>query len=127
MGTASEFLTGIRLGCPRYRRSYPLTPGFPHENPYLRLTGLIGSALTRAASAAGTPIVPLSRKRGMPRPFTGIPKAGTIDSAALEGSDAVVHLAGESIAARRWTAAQKARILNSRVKGTQLLASALQK
>jgi uncharacterized protein (TIGR01777 family) len=39
----------------------------------------------------------------------------------------VVHLAGESIASRRWTAAQKARILDSRIKGTQLLSSALAK
>jgi len=88
-------------------------------------TGLIGSALARAAVAAGHTVAPLVRKRGVPSSIYWDPESGSIDSASLEGTDAVVHLAGESIAARRWTAAQKARILDSRVKGTQLLASSL--
>ncbi|MDL1875218.1 TIGR01777 family protein [Cytophagia bacterium CHB2] len=53
------------------------------------------------------------------------PDAGKIDAAGLEGLDAVVHLAGESIAKGRWTAAKKARIVNSRVRGTKLLAETL--
>src|SRR5262249_39831073 len=43
------------------------------------------------------------------------------------GIDAAVHLAGESIAARRWTQAQKARIRDSRVHGTRLLSEAIAK
>ena len=62
----------------------------------------------------------------------GTPKAGDIrwdpmgavDLAQLEGCDAVVHLAGESIAGR-WTPAKKSRILNSRVQGTMTIAAAL--
>jgi uncharacterized protein (TIGR01777 family) len=53
------------------------------------------------------------------------PAKGAIDRAALEGLDAVIHLAGENIAAARWTEEQKARILNSRVKGTELLSDAV--
>jgi uncharacterized protein len=88
-------------------------------------TGLIGSALLRAAASAGYTVIPLVRKRGVDSSVYWDPDAGTIDSAALEGVDCVVHLAGESIASGRWTAARKARILGSRVKGTTLLASAL--
>ncbi len=44
---------------------------------------------------------------------------------ALDGADAVVHLAGESIAARRWTREQKARIRESRIQGTRVLVDAL--
>lgn len=44
---------------------------------------------------------------------------------ALEGIDAVVHLAGESIAAGRWTEAKKVRIRESRVRGTRAIAEAL--
>jgi uncharacterized protein (TIGR01777 family) len=48
-----------------------------------------------------------------------------IDSAKLEGLDAVVHLAGENIAEGSWTAEKKARIRDSRVKGTRLVSKAL--
>jgi uncharacterized protein (TIGR01777 family) len=53
------------------------------------------------------------------------PEAGRLDGARLEGADAVIHLAGESIAAGRWTAARKARIRRSRVDSTRLLADTL--
>jgi uncharacterized protein (TIGR01777 family) len=55
------------------------------------------------------------------------PEAARIDSSHLEGHDAVVHLAGESIAARRWTTEQKNRIRDSRVQGTKLLCETLGK
>jgi hypothetical protein len=51
------------------------------------------------------------------------PAAGELDPADLAGVDAVVHLAGEGIAEKRWTPAQKRRILESRTQGTALLAS----
>jgi uncharacterized protein (TIGR01777 family) len=53
------------------------------------------------------------------------PAAGAIDSTGLVGVDAVVHLAGESIAGGRWTEARKRRIRDSRVSSTRLLARAL--
>jgi uncharacterized protein (TIGR01777 family) len=53
------------------------------------------------------------------------PDSGRIDPAALEGFDAAVHLAGENIAGARWTFQQKARIRDSRIKGTRVLADAL--
>jgi hypothetical protein len=52
------------------------------------------------------------------------PAAGKIDAAALEGHDAVVHLAGENIS-QRWTAKQKSKILESRIRSTRLLVEAL--
>jgi len=53
------------------------------------------------------------------------PDAGRIDAPALEGIDAVVHLAGESIGASKWTPEQKRRIRESRTKGTAVLAAAV--
>lgn len=55
------------------------------------------------------------------------PAAGTLDDETVDGIslnniDAVIHLAGEGIAEKRWSPEQKARILNSRVRGTTLLA-----
>jgi uncharacterized protein (TIGR01777 family) len=53
------------------------------------------------------------------------PTRAEIDRDALEGADAVVHLAGEGIGAKRWSAAQKRRVLESRVAGTTLIATTL--
>jgi hypothetical protein len=53
------------------------------------------------------------------------PDRGTVEIESLEGFEAVVHLAGESIASCRWTAAKKERIYRSRVEGTRLLSQAV--
>ena len=53
------------------------------------------------------------------------PESGELDRDSLSGLDAVVHLAGENLAAGRWTEKRKSRILSSRVKGTHLLATEL--
>src|SRR5215469_11673338 len=89
-------------------------------------SGLIGSAAVESFRNNGHEIVRLVRSR----PAGGgtaawDPAKGTIDKGALEGLDAVVHLAGENIAAARWTEEQKARIKDIRVRGTQLLSEAL--
>lgn len=88
-------------------------------------SGFIGRALAPVLSGAGHDVVGLARAGGA---STGSgprwdPAAGTIDP--IEGFDAVVHLAGVGIGSRRWSAAHKARILDSRVRGTRLLAEAL--
>jgi uncharacterized protein (TIGR01777 family) len=51
--------------------------------------------------------------------------AGEIESGKLEGAAAVVHLAGENIAGRRWTEAFKREIRDSRINGTRLIADAI--
>jgi uncharacterized protein (TIGR01777 family) len=53
------------------------------------------------------------------------PAGGRLNPADLQGVDAVVHLAGESIAAHRWTEAQRRKIRDSRVNGTALVAGAM--
>jgi uncharacterized protein (TIGR01777 family) len=53
------------------------------------------------------------------------PAARTIEAEALEGADAVIHLAGESVASGRWTPEKKRRIRDSRVEGTRFLCEAL--
>jgi hypothetical protein len=88
-------------------------------------TGLIGNALTAALNADGHVVVRLVRRRKRePSDILWDPAAGTISVSELEDFDAVVHLAGESIASR-WTAKRKERILRSRVDGTRLLAESL--
>ena len=84
-------------------------------------TGLIGSALVPELEAKGHTVTRLSRSRSGANTIRWDPSAGTIDG-DLEGTDAVVHLAGESIAQGRWNPDKKRRILDSRVQGTRLLA-----
>lgn len=89
-------------------------------------TGLLGRALSDSFRSRGHDVTPIGRSR--PAGGAGVnwdPDRGTIEAARLEGMDAVVHLAGESIASGRWNAAKKRRILESRVKGTTLLARTL--
>ncbi len=84
-------------------------------------TGLIGSALVPELEANGHTVTRLSRSASGANTVRWDPSAGTIDG-DLEGTEAVVHLAGESIAQGRWNAEKKRRILDSRVQGTRLLA-----
>lgn len=88
-------------------------------------SGLIGSALVRSLEADGHTAVRVVRAGGGPGMVRWDIDAGEIDAAGLEGLDGVVHLAGEGIAAKRWTDEQKTKIRESRTKGTALLAGAL--
>ncbi len=88
-------------------------------------TGLIGTALTRNLESLGHQVTRLTRPGSSVPGVAWDPQSGTIDHSGLDGFDAVVHLAGENILNRRWTPAQKARIRDSRVRGTTLLAQAL--
>jgi len=87
--------------------------------------GLVGSALVPFLTTGGHRVTRLVRERPAAGEAFWAPEAGRVDTADLEGADAVVHLAGESIAEGRWTAAKKARIRRSRVVGTRALAEAL--
>jgi len=90
-------------------------------------TGLIGTALGRSLSADGHTVVPVVRRPvgADERAVRWDPAAGTIDAAALEGIDAVVHLAGAGIGDKRWSDERKRVILESRTQGTALLATTL--
>ena len=91
-----------------------------------------------ASGLVGERLLPLLEARGykaarLVREYSAVsqedvfwdPAAGELDPDALEGVEAVVHLAGENIAAGRWNAVRKERIRESRVAGTKLLCSKL--
>ena len=88
--------------------------------------GLVGKALINSLTSDAHEIVRLVRNK--PSGAAEIewdPNQGKLDAASLEGLDAVVHLAGESIASGRWSDEKKRAIRDSRVKGTALLSEAL--
>ncbi|MGV9775334.1 TIGR01777 family oxidoreductase [Streptosporangium sp. NPDC003464] len=89
-------------------------------------SGLLGSALVRALRADGVRVVRLVRRapQGADESFWN-PAKGLIDPAALEGAEAVVHLAGAGIGDRRWSDNVKREVVRSRVEGTRTLVTAL--
>lgn len=87
--------------------------------------GFLGSALVESLVAEGATVLRLVRRPGTgPGEIHWDPDHDTIDAAALEGVDAVVHLAGESIVGP-WTAVKKRKIFDSRSAGTRLLSNAI--
>ncbi len=88
---------------------------------------MVGTALVRPLRTDKQTVGTLSRLGGGPGHVHWDPARNVIDAEALANfaPDAVVHLAGENIAARSWTTGQKRAIRESRVAGTTLLAGAL--
>lgn len=89
-------------------------------------SGLIGRALAADLAGRGHDVVRLVR-----RPPRGAdeaewdPAAGRLDPADLAGCRAVVHLAGAGVGDKRWTAARKRVLYDSRVRGTATVAAAV--
>jgi uncharacterized protein (TIGR01777 family) len=88
--------------------------------------GLVGKALGKSLAAKGHELFSLVRHApDTPVEVEWYPERGSLALSRLEGMDAVVHLAGESIAEGRWSDEKKKRIRESRVKGTTVLSEAL--
>ena len=96
-------------------------------------TGFIGSALLPRLAAAGHTVValsrsPSSRMQALSPGMSVAPWDGASMgewASHIDGADAVVNLAGEPLAAKRWTGVQKARILRSRIDATRILREAI--
>jgi hypothetical protein len=89
-------------------------------------SGLVGSRLVPFLTTGGHEVMRLVRRKPeRPDEIRWDPASGEIDKASLEGIDAVVHLAGESIASGRWTERRKQRIRDSRVHGTETMSRAI--
>lgn len=100
------------------------TPTVPRRVAITGATGLVGTALGAALRQDGHSVIAISRS---PEP-AGVrwdPLHRQLDVAALQGVDAVVHLAGESIAGGRWTADRKRLLRGSRVAPTRWFAEVL--
>lgn len=91
-------------------------------------SGLIGKHLCRELEREGCEVVRFTRRRISDQaPVVWDPGSGPLDPEHLNGLDAVVHLAGEPIARRRWSRRQKQLIRDSRVNGTRNLVESLRK
>lgn len=93
-------------------------------------TGLVGRALCVELSRRGDDVVALSRnpqpvRERAQRWVVGDPGREGAWCGEIDGSDAVVHLAGESIAGGRWTRARKARLVASRVESTRIISQTI--
>ena len=89
-------------------------------------SGLVGTAVVPSLTAGGHEVLRLVRRPARGRDEARWdPEHGEIDRSALDGVDAVVHLAGANLAEGRWTPARKAELRDSRVGPTRLLAETL--
>jgi len=88
-------------------------------------SGLVGSALIPALEGEGAEVTRMVRSPAKAGEVEWHPDNDQIDATQLEGFDAVINLAGENIAAGRWTDDQKRKIRHSRINGTHLLSEAI--
>jgi uncharacterized protein (TIGR01777 family) len=88
-------------------------------------SGLIGTQLVAKLSNSGHEVVRLVRRSPKSGEIQWNPKLGTLDAAALEGVDAVIHLSGAGIGDKRWTSGYRKEILDSRTATTALLATTM--
>src|SRR6266705_6115592 len=87
-------------------------------------TGLLGQALCAALERAGVRVTRFSRA-AQPGFAHWDPSKGQIDASPLASADAVINLAGEGVADKRWTDKRKQLLRDSRVQSTWLLARTL--
>ena len=88
-------------------------------------SGLIGTQLVAKLSQGGHEVIRLVRRSPKSGEIQWNPKSGTLDAAALEGADAVIHLSGAGIGDKRWTDGYRREILDSRTATTALLANTI--
>lgn len=89
-------------------------------------SGFLGTLLVSALRRADHEVVRLVRRSPTaPDEFGWDPPAGWVDTAALEGADAVVNLCGAGVADKRWSAARKQLLKDSRIEPTEVLATAV--
>jgi uncharacterized protein (TIGR01777 family) len=89
-------------------------------------SGLIGTALRQQLETEGHEVRRFVRGKREDPAACWDPEAGWVRPGALEGVDAIVHLAGESIGEGRWTKSRKAALRSSRIDSTRLLVSQLE-
>ena len=89
-------------------------------------SGLIGTSIVGHLKSEGHTVQKLVRRKTVaPDEISWDPQAGTVDLAALDGVDAVIHLAGAGVGDKRWSSKYKSEILNSRLLGTTTIANAV--
>ena len=88
-------------------------------------SGLIGTKLVERLRARGDEVTTLSRNPSSPGAVRWLPEQEPAPKTALDGADAVVHLAGENVA-QRWSHDAKRRILGSRELGTRNLVAGIE-
>jgi hypothetical protein len=85
-------------------------------------SGLIGTPLVEQLVKNGHQVTKLVRRPARSGESQWDPRTGQIDASVIDGADAVIHLAGAGIGDKRWTAAYKREVLESRTLSTALLA-----
>lgn len=96
-------------------------------------SGLVGTAICKSMGSEGHTLLRLTRSSSSSRPDSSgqairwEPPSGSLDLAGMEGADAVVHLAGASIAQGRWTQGRKEILRSSRVESTRHLVGGIAK
>jgi len=89
-------------------------------------SGMIGTVLSQFLTDKGHRVMILSRKASGPDVAVWDPYRGIMDVEALQAADLIIHLAGAGVADKRWTAARKKEIVESRVRSSALIVNALQ-